>query len=203
MSSIPLDLNGYTDVPNNKIAVVVTYLEMLSKPDLADRQPPDGVVLERWHNPDPEDYLRLFRAIGDEWLWFGRLVMDRSKLAEVLSQSSREIFVPLREGKQLGLLEIDYADPESPELSYFGLVPDAIGGGMGGWLMKSGVDMVWSRVKTRRFWVHTCTGDSPQALGFYMALGFKPYKRAVEVADDPRLLGVLEDHLGPHLPKLA
>ena len=46
MSSIPLDLNGYTDVPNNKIAVVVTYLEMLSKPDLADREPPDGVVLE-------------------------------------------------------------------------------------------------------------------------------------------------------------
>lgn len=203
MSSIELDLNGYTDVPDTKIAVVVTYLEMLSRPDLTDRRAPDGVTLERWHNPDPEQYVRLFRAIGDEWLWFGRLVLDRAELGKILRQPSREIFVPVRDGKQLGLLEIDYSDPENPELAYFGLVPEAIGGGMGGWLMKAAMDMVWSRSETRRFWVHTCTGDSPQALGFYMAVGFTPYKRAIEIADDPRLLGVLEDHLGPHLPKLA
>ena len=49
-------------------------------------------------------------------------------------------------------------------------------------------------------WVHTCTGDSPQALIFYQACGFKPYKRAIEVAEDPRLQGLLGRKRAPHVP---
>ena len=58
-------------------------------------------------------------------------------------------------------------------------------------------------VQTRRFWVHTCTGDSPQAIGFYTSCGFTPYKRAIEVADDPRLSGLLGRDKAPHVPVLG
>jgi hypothetical protein len=66
--------------------------------------------------------------------------------------------------------------------------------------MARALDMVWSRPETKRLWVHTCTGDSPQALLFYQAAGFKPYKRAIEVADDPRLRGWLGRDRAPHVP---
>lgn len=42
----------------------------------------------------------------------------------------------------------------------------------------------------KRLWLHTCNFDDPQALPFYMHMGFVPYARAVEVHDDVRLLKV-------------
>jgi hypothetical protein len=54
-----------------------------------------------------------------------------------------------------------------------------------------------------RLWVHTCSLDHPRALGFYLRSGFKPYKRAVEIADDPRLKGYLPLAAAPQMPPLA
>jgi hypothetical protein len=48
--------------------------------------------------------------------------------------------------------------------------------------------------------VHTCTLDHPNALGFYLRSGFTPYARSVEIADDPRLHGVLPRSAAPHVP---
>ncbi len=203
MSSASLDLNGYTDLPDDKIAVVVTFLEMTEAPDAplaGDRQ---DVSLERWRSPDAAEYKRLFREIGEDWLWCGRLVLDDDGLETVLSAPGLEVFTPVVNGRQMGLLEIDYADPENPELAYFGLVPSAVGSGLGRWLMAQAVRMVWSRPQTKRFWLHTCTGDSPQAIGFYRSCGFVAYKRSIEVMDDPRATGLLEKDKGPHVPFLA
>ena len=62
---------------------------------------------------------------------------------------------------------------------------------------------VWSRPGMSRFFVHTCTADSPQALGFYRSSGFTPYKRAIEIADDPRLAGVLPLEAAGHVPVIG
>ena len=59
----------------------------------------------------------------------------------------------------------------------------------------------WSWVAaTVRVWLHTCNLDSPAALGFYIKCGFRPYKRAIEVADDPRLRGILPEDAAPQIP---
>lgn len=203
MSSPLLDLNGYTDLPDDKIAVVVTLLEMTTAPDTplaGDRQ---DVSLERWVSPGAADYKKLFREIGEDWLWCGRLVLDDDSLEAVLAATGLEVFTPVIGGRAMGLLEIDYSDPENPELAYFGLIPSAVGSGLGRWLMAQAVRMVWSRPQTKRFWLHTCTGDSPQAIGFYRSCGFVPYKRAIEVMDDPRATGLLGTDKGPHVPFLA
>lgn len=203
MSSAPLDLNGYTDLPDDKIAFVVTYLEMTASPEAPLAGEREDVSLERWGCPDVADYKKLFRKIGEDWLWFGRLALTDDKLEATLTASGHEVFTPVMDGRAMGLLEINYADPENPELAYFGLVPSAVGTGLGRWLMQQAVRMAWSRPQTQRFWLHTCTGDSPQALGFYRSCGFKPYKRALEVADDPRASGLLGKDKGPHVPFLA
>jgi GNAT superfamily N-acetyltransferase len=203
MKSIPLDLDGYTDLPDDKIALVVTFLEVLQRPGNSLSRPRTDVALEPWSDPDINAYRDLFREVGQDWLWFGRLSLSDEDLAGVLRQPGREHFRPIVEGRPVGLLEIDYTDPENPELAYFGLVPGAVGTGLGRWLMAQAVDMVWARPETRRFWVHTCTGDSPQAIGFYQSCGFLPYKRAIEIADDPRLAGLLPKGTGPHVPCLG
>ena len=199
MSVVSLDLAGYTDVPPGKIAMIVTFLEMHAQPIQRPIERPD-LELQRVADADPAAYRDLFRRIGHDWLWFGRLNLDDAQLTAVLREPSREIYHCLRQDQVVGLLELDFADPENVELAYFGLVSDVIGAGAGRWLMNHALARVWSRPRTRRFWVHTCTADSPQALGFYRSVGFTPYKRAIEVTDDPRLTGVLPRSAGRQVP---
>ena len=62
--------------------------------------------------------------------------------------------------------------------------------------------LAW-RPGIERFWVHTCTLDSPAALGFYIKAGFTPFAREVETFADPRLAGVLPREAAPHVPLLG
>jgi hypothetical protein len=68
--------------------------------------------------------------------------------------------------------------------------------------MAQAIDLAW-RHAPRRFWVHTCSLDHPGALGFYLRSGFRAYKRAVEVADDPRLIGLAPPTSAPSLPVIG
>lgn len=201
MNTIPLHLDGYTVLPQDKIAFVVTYLEMTEKPDLTPVSRSD-LALEQQEAMSAQAFRDVFRRIGEPWLWFGRLTCADDELEALLAQTTREVYLPMKDGNPVGLLELDFADPQNVELTYFGLTPEVVGGGAGRWLMNQALEIVWGRERTRRFWLHTCTGDSPQALGFYQRSGFVPFKRAIEVADDPRGLGVLPKDAGPHLPFL-
>ena len=203
MSGQMLDLDGYTDVPEGKIAFVVTYLEMHQAPSAPIAPPRGDIALERWSAPDPADYKKLFREVGEDWIWFSRLTLDDADLTKLLREPTRENYRPVLDGKAVGTLELDFADPAEPELAYFGLTPDAIGGGVGRWLMAQALNIAWSRPETRRFWLHTCTGDSPQAMKFYRSCGFQPYKRAIEVTDDPRIAGVYPKDTAPHVPVIG
>ncbi|MTI43580.1 acetyltransferase (GNAT) family protein [Roseibium hamelinense] len=203
MPSLELDLNGYTDIPNNKIAVVVTHLEMIKKPSSRLAGDRNDVVLKRWQRPDASAYKSLFREIGEDWIWFGRLVEPDAALEALLCEPTRENYLPMRGQKPIGTLELNFQDPANVELSYFGLVPSAIGGGVGRWLMAQAVEIAWSRPETKRLWLHTCTADSPQAMRFYQSCGFRPFKRSIEVADDPRTLGIYTADTAPHVPCLG
>lgn len=200
MPETVLNLNGYTDVPDQKLAVIVTHLEMCKAPDAPLAPARSDVGLEFWEKPDAASYKSLFREVGEDWVWFGRLLMGDEELETLLSEPTRENYRPMKDGNALGTLELNYADPENVEIAYFGLVPGAIGGGIGRWLMGQGIEMAWSRPETKRVWLHTCTADSPQAIHFYRACGFNPFRRSIEVIDDPRLLGLYPKEIAPHVP---
>ncbi|MEP2705188.1 MAG: GNAT family N-acetyltransferase [Roseibium sp.] len=203
MTELVLNLDGYTDVPVTKIAFVVTHLEMTSEPQEPLAGARQDLVLERWNKPGADEYQKLFREVGENWIWFGRLKKSSEDLEKMLHEPDREHFRPMKDGKPVGILELNYANTETVELAYFGLVPGAIGGGVGRWLMSQAVDMAWSRPETKRIWLHTCTGDSPQAMMFYRSCGFKPFRRCIEVIDDPRLEGLCPKNSAPHVPYLA
>jgi GNAT superfamily N-acetyltransferase len=98
-------------------------------------------------------------------------------------------------------LKLDFRTPEECELLFFGLTETLVGKGVGRWAMNRAIEFAWSR-PIRRFWVHTCSLDHPEAVAFYIRSGFTPYKRQIEVADDPRLTGVLSPTAAPHVPML-
>jgi len=200
-SSISLNLNGYTDLPPGKIAAVVTYLEMREKPPHSRAEKPQGWSLQRITD-DLDRYRGLFRRVGQPWLWFSRAVMPDDELASILNHPAVEAYA-LHDGTaDIGLLELDFRSPNEAELAFLGLVPETIGQGGGRFLMNEATLRAFAK-PIERFFVHTCSLDHPSALAFYMRSGFKPYKRAIEVADDPRLLGLLPLDAGPHVPVLA
>jgi GNAT superfamily N-acetyltransferase len=144
----------------------------------------------------------VFGVVGADWLWFSRLTLADGALAAILADGDVEIFALRRDGRNVGMLELDFRRPGTCELVFLGLTGDAVGTGIGRTLMNAAIGRAWARPITR-FWVHTCTLDHPGALAFYRRSGFVPFAVHVEVAPDPRLDGTLPRACAPHVPRLG
>jgi GNAT superfamily N-acetyltransferase len=81
----------------------------------------------------------------------------------------------------------------------FGVTAKLVGSGAGRWLMNRALELSWSR-PVNRVWLHTCTFDYAAALPFYQRAGFRPFRRQIEVADDPRLDGTAPRDVARHVP---
>ncbi|MDO6457521.1 GNAT family N-acetyltransferase [Celeribacter halophilus] len=194
--------DGIHELPAGKLAAVVTYLEMFTRP--APRAAPEQpeLTLVRHEAPDLDWYRALYRRVGEDWLWFSRLYMEEAALAAILTHPDVEVYSVRKGGVDLGILELDFRDAENTELAFFGLHESLIGGGTGRWLMEHALDKAFAH-DIKRLFVHTCTLDSPQALPFYIRSGFTPYGRAIEVMDDPRVAGALPKSAAPHIPLIG
>jgi GNAT superfamily N-acetyltransferase len=193
--------DGYTDLPTGKIASIVTYLEMRQPPAVTAESETYGWILTPHPIPDVDWYRGLFRAIGQDWLWFSRLQMSDEELRRNIHDSRVDIFALEFEGRETGLLELDRREMPDIELAFIGLTHDVIGRGAGRFLMDRALQIAWSH-QPERVLVHTCTLDHHRALDFYRKAGFVPYKRAIEVADDPRVDGTLPRSAAPSVPIL-
>lgn len=186
-------------LPAGWVAEVVTYLEMLAPPPpRADSAA--GLVLKPM-TADVAAFVRLFRQVGEPWLWASKLRRSETDLLAILSSDAIETFALQAGSDEIGLLQLDFRKPEACELAFFGVVPEAIGIGAGRFLMNRAIERAWGRApRIGRFWVHTCTNDHPDALGFYIRSGFAPYARGIECFPDPRLHELLPKHAAPQIP---
>ncbi|HVP54303.1 MAG TPA: GNAT family N-acetyltransferase [Candidatus Eisenbacteria bacterium] len=193
-------LDGYTDLPPGKLVNVVTYLEMRTPP-LLPTPTMSEYTIRRAVQPDLDWYRRLYRVIGEPWLWFSRLRMSDDELSAIVHDPAVDVFALAYDRADHGLLEFDRRGFPDIELSFFGVTPDLIGKGAGRALLAHCLPFEWEH-HPQRVWLHTCTSDHPAALGFYRKIGFVPYKRAIEIADDPRLTGEIPREAAPHVPIL-
>lgn len=193
---------GDHDVPAGALAAVVTHLEMPAA--LAPRPERADAPWAVRHVPEPtlDWYRDLFRRVGADWLWTSRLALSDDALAGILRAPEVAVHALTLDGRDEGLLELDFRVPGECELSFFGVTPPLVGTGAGRWLMNRALALAWAR-PIGRFWVHTCSLDSPEAVPFYVRSGFVPYARSVEIFDDPRLTGVLPRGAAPQLPVIA
>jgi GNAT superfamily N-acetyltransferase len=190
--------DGYSDVPAGKIACVVTHLEMTARPALSP-PPPGPWTLRHVERPDLAWYRDLYRRVGEEWLWFARIQAADDKLAARLHHPLVETHALVADGRDEGLLELDFRESETCEIGMFGVTAKLVGSGAAHWLMQHALTLAWSR-PIKRLWLHTCSFDHPAALPFYQRAGFRPFRRQIEIADDPRLDGSAPRDVAKHVP---
>ncbi|MGY4600902.1 GNAT superfamily N-acetyltransferase [Bradyrhizobium sp. GM22.5] len=190
--------DGYSDIPASKIAAVVTHLEMTARPPLRDN-PLGAWTLRKVDTPALHCYRDLHRRVGEEWLWFSRARMNDGELAAIIHAPGVEVYALVVDGHDEGLLELDFREAGQCELVYFGVTAKLIGSGAARFMMNRALELAWSR-DLSRVWVHTCTFDHPSAVAFYQRSGFRPFRRQIEIADDPRLDGTAPRSAAKHVP---
>jgi GNAT superfamily N-acetyltransferase len=198
--------DGYHDLPPGKVAVVVTSLEMRARPPARSPLPPQtepkiALTIRAQRAPTVDWYRDLHARVGADWLWFSRLSLSPAALEAIIRDPAVHIWALERDGRDEGLLELDFRVPGECELAFFGLTRPLIGQGAGRLLMQRAIAEAWSR-PIERFWVHTCTGDHPGAVEFYTRSGFVPFARQIEIFDDPRLDGLIAETAAPHVPMI-
>jgi GNAT superfamily N-acetyltransferase len=172
---------------------------MVAPPDARRDPAHPEVSLERLNDTHVDRYRALFRRVGERYLWFSRLALSDAELAAILRDDRVEAHALRHNGEDAGILELDFRMDGECELAFFGIVESLVGSGVGRWLMNRAIERAFTR-PIRRFHLHTCSLDHPNALRFYIRSGFRPYKRQIEICDDPRANGLLSPTAAPEVP---
>ena len=153
--------DGYSDIPSGKTVSVVTHLQMFQRPPERAERSEASWSASQGRCPRPRWYRSTYsQRIGENWLWFSRLQMNDDELRGVLSGPLCETYVFEVQGRDEGLVELDFGAEGECELSYFGLTPPLVGCGAGRWMMNRALELAWSR-SIRRLWLHTCSSIIP------------------------------------------
>lgn len=182
--------------PTTRAAVTVTFLRMERPPAGPARPLPPGASLVRPARPSVAFYRYLYDTVGGPHLWWLRRVATDAALAALLADPGVAVHVLYRDGEPAGFFELDGRALPSVNLAYFGLVPHAIGQGLGSAFLRAAVDAAWGWRGARAMTVNTCTADHPRALPGYLRAGFQPTRTVREVWDIPNRLGIT---VPPHL----
>ena len=126
--------------------------------------------------------------MGGPWHWTDRLDEDPDTLAAFVADPQVRLYTLIRAGWPAGFFQLDTRQAGRCDLAYFGLVPEAIGQGLGRYLLRTAVHLGWDLPGVDRLTVETCTLDHPRALGLYQKAGFVPVaqKETTRVLGRPR-----------------
>jgi len=161
------------------------YLEMMQPAWLHPSSfCPHGIELKRVECPCPELNRFFYTAVGGDWFWMDRLSWTYDQWSTLLSRSGYETWMALVQGTPAGYFELDSQPEHHVELTYFGLLRQFIGQGLGSYLLTNAIERAWQMCASR-VWVHTCTLDHPAALANYQRRGFRLYKEEVTYLDLP------------------
>ncbi len=179
------------------VQVCVTFLRMDRAP--TDKAPafPEGAAVRRLAACSVATYRRLYNSVGEPWLWWLRRLMSDGELAVHLSRAAVSIHVLEYNGEIAGFYELDSSYWPAVNLSYFGLMPQAIGRGLGRAFLRHAIDTGFA-MGAKAMTVNTCTADHPRALPTYRRAGFREVRKVDEQWDIPTNLGLkIPNHLQP------
>jgi GNAT superfamily N-acetyltransferase len=172
-----------------RVAVTVTFLRM----DRAPAQPapalPSGMQVVRAETPSVGFYRYLYNTVGHDYLWWLRRTTSDEELSALLRHRAIALYVLYAKGEPAGFFELDARTWPDINLSYFGLMPHAIGSGIGYAFLRRAVDEVW-RTGAKGMTVNTCTADHPRALPTYTRAGFHIVRQARELWSIPNSLNI-------------
>jgi GNAT superfamily N-acetyltransferase len=154
----------------------VTYLEITDRSELLPARKPLAEI-EVWQAeiPCPELSRFFYTAVGGDWYWIDRLGWTYEQWMAYLTQPGHETWAAYIRGTPAGYFELDGGPGGDVELASFGVLPQFVGQGVGGYLLTLAVERAWKR-NAARVWLHTSSFDHPQALRNYLARGFRLVK---------------------------
>ena len=158
---------------------VITYLEMTARPSFPRPHVPGSkpTALIHAENPPVWYFLTLYNAVGADHEWTDMHAEAPEVLRAYVQHERMELFTLLYTGWPAGFFMLDRREAGRCDLAYFGLVPEAIGLGLGKYLLQTAIHMGWDHEDTERMTVQTCTLDHPRALQLYQKSGFTPFKQ--------------------------
>ena len=163
-----------------EVAYTVTWLEMTQRPE------------GPWpHQPSGPPASLLVAEAPPAWYFLAALRRRRPRLrvgghACPPGARARGVAGPARPSPctrscaragRHGFFVIDATRENIVDLAYFGLAPQAVGTGLGRFLLGTAIHTAWDLPGIRKLTVNTCTLDHPRALGLYQKLGFVPVRR--------------------------
>lgn len=155
------------------------FLEMTAESDLLPSSGEHGNIEIRQQSvPDLELSRHLYDAVGSEYHWTERTPWTDEQWLERLSLENVEMWVAYKHETILGYFELSMDEEKNVELAYFGLLPQFIGQGIGGYLLTAAIRRAW-KMGAVRVWLHTSTRDHAHALANYKARGFRVFKQVV------------------------
>jgi GNAT superfamily N-acetyltransferase len=165
-----------------EVAYTVTWLEMTARPERPRPHVPmlKGLSLLRAETPPVHFFRYLYDAVGRDYEWTDLHAWSDEDLAAFAQDPSVALYVAYMAGWPAGFIQLDYRVEGLCDIAYFGLAPEAMGRGLGDWLLGTGVHMAWD-AGVARMTVNTCTLDHPRALPTYQKWGFVPVKREERV----------------------
>lgn len=178
-----------------EVTVDVTFLRMDHAPANGPEPLPKGCQMVRLRECSVPFYRFLYDTVGGPHLWWMRRIAHDGEIAAALAHPSMSVHVLYRGGQPVGFYELERRSGRSTNLAYFGLMPFAVGQGLGRAFLGHAIATAWSE-GCQSLSVNTCTADHPRALPGYIAAGFETIRVVREVWPIPVRLGLkLPAHL--------
>jgi GNAT superfamily N-acetyltransferase len=175
--------------PVVRVGVTVTFLRMDLPPADAPPALPGGAEV-RVLSPCPVPvYRHLYDTVGGPYVWWLRRTLPDKQLAALLNDHRVSIHVLYYEDRIAGFYELDRTGWPGLNLSYFGLMPHAIGRRFGYAFLRHAVSAGWA-YRPSCMTVNTCTADHPRAMPGYIRAGFVPVRQVREEWNVPTRLGL-------------
>lgn len=160
--------------------VTLFYLEMHSPKQRVEKPTVEGLEIIEAEIKAFRFNKYLYCLIGESWQWVDKLKDSEMQWQAHVEREELRTWVAYYRGTIAGYFELEIADKGDVEILYFGLAPQFIGQGFGGYLLSTAIKHAWQLCHAKRVWLHTCSLDHPRALANYQACGFRLYRQEIE-----------------------
>ncbi|MEM0944500.1 MAG: GNAT family N-acetyltransferase [Pseudomonadota bacterium] len=166
-------------MPGEAVEYTITYLEMAAPPGEMPPQPEGDISILRADNAPLHYFLYLYGTVGAAYAWTDWFERPHAEQLAFVEDPGTSIHTLMLEGWPAGFFMLDTRRAGLCDLAYFGLMPEAVGRGLGFWFLSRAVEAAWQQPKVEKLTVNTCTLDHPVALTLYERRGFVPVRREV------------------------
>ena len=159
------------------IPVQRNFLELKDLKNLKTNSIDKNKYIIKKIKPDFQLNKFFYKQVGKNHRWIDRLTWSDEKWINYISNRNLETYIISESCDLAGFFELLHnPELEETEISYFGLLEEYIGKGIGGYALSIAIKKSFER-NIRRVWLHTCTLDHPNALKNYIARGMTVFKK--------------------------